>query len=374
MYGGICLFLGLAVSLQVIQPTFQLKKKLEIDYDTAVQLATLPFHCIKEEYPNKLSQLLRNESDLLPPSQLHPIFYGCYDWHSSVHGHWLLAKVGNLYADSDLRQNVSGLFDAQFLTGRVETERDYFQDKTFERTYGWAWLLKLQEELLKSEQEDFTSWVAILGPLVERIVELYKEFLPKLVYPVRVGEHPNTAFGLAFGLDYARLVEDLHLEQLIVQNATGFFSGDKNCPLNYEPSGTDFLSPCLAEADLMTRILTEDSAYESWLRAFLPQLFDEGFILQPGQVVDRTDGKLVHLDGLNFSRGWALYTIATRMRDEKMKKRLVQLGDNHLETSMEYVVGSHYVGSHWLASFLLYALDRRQIVLQNSGPNSSKRV
>jgi len=339
---------------------------LELDYSTVVQLASLPLHCHNVEYPNKLGQVLQDSTELLSPAELHPIFYGCFDWHSSVHGHWLLARAAALYPDTPLANNVTSLFNKQFTQEKVEKELEYFQRKWashFERTYGWAWLLKLQEELEKSSLETGSKWNTILRPLTDHVVATWKSFLPKLVYPVRVGEHTNTAFGLSLALDYARTmgVQDQAFETLIVTNSTDFYLTDKFCPITYEPSGYDFLSPCLQEADLMVKVIKEKEQFKQWLQNFLPQLFDPEFDLQPGQVVDRTDGKLVHLDGLNFSRAWSLYNLARRLGGED-GRRLVELGDEHVRTSLDNVVGSDYAGSHWLATFLLYALETRDQV------------
>jgi len=339
---------------------------LELDYSTVAQLASLPLHCHGVEYPNKLNQVLQDSTELLSPSELHPIFYGCFDWHSSVHGHWLLARAAALYPDTPLANNVTSLFNKQFTQEKVEKELEYFQRKWashFERTYGWAWLLKLQEELEKSSIETGSSWNTILRPLTDHVVATWKSFLPKLVYPVRVGEHTNTAFGLSFALDYARTmgVQDQEFESLIVTNSTDFYLSDKFCPITYEPSGYDFLSPCLQEADLMVKVIKDQEQFKQWIQNFLPQLFDPEFDLQPGQVVDRTDGKLVHLDGLNFSRAWSLYSLARRLGGED-GRRLVELGDEHVRTSLDNVVGSDYAGSHWLATFLLHALEVRDQV------------
>jgi len=336
---------------------------LDLDYQTVSQLASLPLHCHGVEYPNKLNQVLQNETELLSPSELHPIFYGCFDWHSSVHGHWLLARAAALFPNTDLAQNVTTVFNKQFTTEKVEQELKYFQRKTashFERTYGWAWLLKLQEELEKSALETGSTWNIILRPLTDHVVSTWKTFLPKLVYPVRVGEHTNSAFGLALALDYARTtgVQDETFDTLITSNSTDFYRTEQLCPINYEPSGFDFLSPCLQEADLMVRVIQDQEDFTGWLQTFLPQLFDPEYDLQPGEVVDRTDGKLVHLDGVNFSRAWSLYGLAKRLGGDH-RERLVEMGDTHVRTSLENVVGSDYAGSHWLATFLLYALEKR---------------
>merc|ERR1719150_53181 len=338
-------------------------RDLELDYDTVSRLASLPFHCYTEEFPYKLSQTLVSPEGLRLPKDLHPIFFGCFDWHSSVHGHWLIARAASLFPDTELAHNVSAVFDQQFTEQKVAAELAYFHQEfgsSFERTYGWAWLLKLQEELEASAEGTGTGWADNLRPLSSHVASLLYSFLPRLVYPVRQGEHSNTAFGLALVLDYTRApqVSDAALEERILGNATSFYLADRSCPISYEPSGTDFLSPCIQEADLMTRVLEDDIVFREWLLNFLPQLFDPDFVLEPGVVGDGTDGKLVHLDGLNFSRAWGLYRIADRLGGEE-GERLRLMGDTHVRASFDHVVGSNYMGSHWLATFLLHALEQR---------------
>ena len=333
---------------------------LKLDYETAVKFSALPLECIEVEYPNKLGQVLENEKQLQSPKDLHPIFYGCFDWHSSVHGHWLLISVLNKYPDTDLAKEIKPLMEKQFTVSNVQKELLYFQpklNKSFERTYGWAWLLKLQSEMLLSKDEDVLRWAKNLQSLVDQIESSYMEFLPKMVYPIRVGEHTNTAFGLSLALDYARITGHKDFEKVIHTSAMNFYSEDKGCPLGWEPSGFDFISPCLQEAELMSKLLPEKE-FQKWFKEFMPCVFEKDFDLEPGKVIDRTDGKLVHLDGLNFSRAWCLYGIAMKL--PKQKEMLINLGDKHIEASMNEVVNSDYMGSHWLASFLVYALTKRE--------------
>ncbi len=331
----------------------------KLNYDNASKLADVPLRCIDKEYPNKLGQVLNADSDLRTPSDLHPVFYGCFDWHSSVHGHWLLTKVLNDFPATDLSRNISQRWDEKFTLLNVLKEVNYFSlenNKTFERTYGWAWLLKLQMALKQSKHQNAANWHKSLQPLANLIVKKYKEFLPKLAYPIRVGEHTNTAFGLAFALDYARFEKDSVLENMIVNKAKSFYMGDKNCPIEWEPGGFDFLSPCLQEANLMAEVLQPEE-FKEWLKGFIPQLLKKKFTLEPAKVLDREDGKLVHLDGLNFSRAWCLYRLAAHL--PKQKEKLISIADQHVTASMDHVTGSHYMGSHWLASFLVYALEMR---------------
>ena len=333
---------------------------LSLNIESAGSLAEVPLECIGIEYPNKLNQVLTDSSHLQAPSKLHPIFYGCFDWHSAVHGHWLLASLMNKFQDTELEKRIIGLMDAQLSQSNVEAELAYFEpklNKSFERTYGWAWYLKLHAELFLSSHNVQHQWTRNLQPLTDYVVLAYMEFLPKLVYPIRVGEHSNTAFGLSLALDYANIVGDTTFQNLIIQRAKDFYLADENCPLTWEPSGFDFISPCLQEAELMSKVLNQE-AFNKWLSNFLPAIGKKNFELEPGKVLDRTDGKLVHLDGLNFSRAWCLYRIAKV--SSKNKDRLVKVADEHIRASMQHVIGSDYMGSHWLATFLVYALEGRK--------------
>ncbi len=339
--------------------TAQDTRDLELNYETAVKFAALPLECIEAEYPNKLGQVVSSDADLRAPAELHPIFYGCFDWHSSVHGHWLLAKALHKFPSTDLSKKIITLFNRQFTKEKVQQELIYFEpklNKSYERTYGWAWILKLQAELTQLPEDKTYKWSETLSPLTEFIEEQYTAFLPKLIYPIRVGEHTNTAFGLSLALDYAQIVQHADFENLIRTRAMTYYGADTECPLNWEPSGFDFISPCLQEAELMSKVL-EPAEFEKWINLFLPVLFEKGFDLQPGRVADRTDGKLVHLDGLNFSRAWCLYRIAEAITSYTAE--LTKIADKHMRASMQQVAESDYMGSHWLASFLVYALEAR---------------
>ncbi|WP_035844104.1 DUF2891 domain-containing protein [Crocinitomix catalasitica] len=355
--------LGIAllfIGFTAIAQTENTQEVKGLDYDGMVKFAELPLHCIEQEYPYKLGQVLTDSTDLKGPKALHPIFYGCFDWHSSVHGHWLLTMAIKNHVNTPLSIEATALLAKQFTAEKVAAELAYFEpklNKSFERTYGWAWILKLHASMLDSYEKETKVWAETMAPLTNHIVDAYKEFLPKLLYPIRVGEHTNTAFGLSLALDYARVAKDTAFEALIVQRAKDFYMEDKGCPLTWEPSGYDFISPCLQEAELMSKVLDEKT-FNSWLKEFLPALFLPDFKLEPGKVLDRTDGKLVHLDGLNFSRAWCFYAIAKKNND--LKDRMVKLGDLHIQASKEQVVGSDYMGSHWLASFLVYALEARK--------------
>ncbi|MFG6687338.1 DUF2891 domain-containing protein [Mariniflexile sp. HNIBRBA6329] len=327
-----------------------------LNLEQANRLAQLPLHCINTEYPNKLSQTLGGDADLKTPMELHPAFYGCFDWHSAVHGHWslvsLLKQFPNLENASDIEQRLLNNISKK----NIELEINFFlgeHNKSFERTYGWAWLLKLAEELHTWDTPVARTLEVNLRPLTNLIIEKYIEFLPKLNYPQRVGTHTNTSFGLSFAYDYAKTLNHELLKQAIEERAKFFFLNDKDCPMSWEPSGSDFLSPCLEEAALMKRLLPEE-AFKPWLDAFLPQLKDKSFVLETGKVSDRTDGYLVHLDGVNFSRAWSLYTIAENLPEYQ---HLKNIANQHINYSLPSIFEDSYEGGHWLGSFAIYALN-----------------
>ncbi|WP_047546747.1 DUF2891 domain-containing protein [Psychroserpens sp. Hel_I_66] len=328
----------------------------EINLEEASRLAQLPIHCIQTEYPNKLNQTIGGEEDLKSPKDLHPAFYGCFDWHSAVHGHWSLVSLLRQYPNLENADEIKSMLLENLSQEHIKAEVDYFFGKynsTYERTYGWAWLLKLAEELHKWDDPISKQLESNLQSLTSLIVEKYIEFLPKLNYPIRVGEHPNTAFGLSFAYDYAKTLGDEQLQALIEQRAKDFYSNDKDCPLSWEPSGFDFLSPCFEEAALMKRVLPIED-FKTWLNDFLPQLKNKNFTLATGKVSDRTDGKLVHLDGVNFSRAWSLNEIA---RDLPEYNHLRNIANQHINYSLPSIVGDSYEGGHWLGSFAIYALN-----------------
>lgn len=328
---------------------------LQLTREQALHLSQLPLKCLQQEYPNKLGQVLNNEQELLSPQELHPVFYGCFDWHSSMHGHWLLIEMLKIYPDLSNADSIRIRLNEQFTDEKIAIEVKFFATKhneSFERTYGWAWLLKLQETLDTWDDEDGKRWSKTLLPLTEMIVDKYKTYLPKLLYAIRTGEHVNTAFGLGFAYDYAVHSKDTSFANLISKRALYFYGKDKNYPLYLEPGGYDFLSPALEEADLMRRILSVKE-FDQWLTKFLPALRKKKFHLEPGRVSDRSDGKLVHLDGLNFSRAWCLAGIA---KTSKKYDHLFKVADLHINKSLPSVIDGDYMGEHWLASFAVYAI------------------
>ncbi|MDD3003631.1 DUF2891 domain-containing protein [Flavobacterium sp.] len=326
----------------------------------ANHLASLPIKCLQQEYPNKLSQLLIDSTELQTPKKLHPAFYGCFDWHSSVHGHWSLVYLLNQFPDLDSRSEIIKKLQVNLSKENIQQEVAYFSkphEKSFERTYGWAWLLKLQMELSLSKEEYARDLSENLQPLTNLIVGRYIEFLPKLNYPIRSGTHSNTAFGMNLAWDYAVFSKNEALRQNIAENAARLFQNDKDCPLNWEPSGTDFLSPCLEEIGIMQRILTP-KMFLAWVKEFAPQLFNKKLVWDVARVSDRKDGHLVHLDGLNFSRAWNFYYLINQF--PKDFSHLEKLANNHFAFSLPSVVDGNYEGEHWLASFALRSFEMKK--------------
>ena len=322
----------------------------------ANKLIELPLHCVKSEFPNKLNQVVGGSSDLQSPKELHPIFYGCFDWHSAVHGYWSMVSLLKTFPELARAQEVRELLKSTITQENVALELAYFRrdiNKNYERTYGWAWLLKLAEALHKWDDPLAKALEANLKPLTTHLVASYKTFLPKLNYPIRVGEHTNTAFGLTFAYDYALAVNEGELKTLIVNRAKEFYLEDHNCPISWEPSGYDFLSPCLEELDIMRRVLSKEE-FKGWVSLFLPQLNDSAYHLDVGLVSDRKDGKLVHLDGLNFSRAWVFLGLANQYPEYS---HLKNLANEHILYSYPNLVGDTYEGGHWLGSFAIYALN-----------------
>ncbi len=356
------LLIGLCIGLpgKGIKPPagkdLAVKSAIVLTLEAADRLAQLPLRCLQQEFPNKPGETLAAAVDIGSPRNLHPAFYGCFDWHSSVHGHWMLVKLLKTFPGLKDRELIRARLAENISAENILAEVKYFQrnqENSFERTYGWAWLLKLAEELHTFADPLARKLEDNLRPLTDLVVRRHLEFLPKLNYPIRVGEHSNTAFGLAFAWDYAVATGSQELQQLVEKRARDFFLNDTGCPLSWEPSGFDFLSPCLEEADIMRRVLAKKE-FAPWLKKFLPQLAGKKFSLAPGMVSDRKDGKLVHLDGLNFSRAWCLYGIAAELPGYRHLKKIAAA---HLQYSLGAVSAGTYEGEHWLASFALYALS-----------------
>lgn len=327
----------------------------QLTTEQANRLAALPLKCLQQEYPNKPSQLLADNTEVANPKKLHPAFYGCLDWHSSVHGHWSLVYLLKHYPQLANRQEIVDKLRINLSKENIATEVGYLNkkhEKSFERTYGWAWLLKLQQELDSYNELFAQELAANLQPLTNLLAQRYIEFLPKLNYALRNGTHTNTAFGLSLAWDYAVSAKNLTLQNSIRENALRLFSNDRDCPFAWEPSGTDFLSPCMEEIGIMQRVMPEKD-FLKWLKDFAPALFKKNFAWEPGEVSDRTDGHLVHLDGLNFSRAWNLYRLSAQY--PKQLGHLKAMADAHLNYSLTAITDGNYEGEHWLASFALYA-------------------
>jgi hypothetical protein len=330
---------------------------VKLTLEEANKLADLPLKCLNIQYPNKLGQTLGDENDLQSPMELHPAFYGCFDWHSSVHAHWSLVRLLKKFPKLDKAEEIREKLKASLSKENIAGELAYFRkehNRDYERTYGWAWLLKLSQELKSWDTDLGEELSANLEPLTNLIVERYVEFLPKLNYPIRVGEHTNTAFALSFAYDYATATGNEDFLKLINKRTKDFYLSDNNCPVIWEPSGFDFLSPCLQEVDLMRKTLPK-AAFSLWMDDFMPQLKDPSFEIAPGEVSDRKDGKLVHLDGLNFSRAWVFYGLANQY--PKDYGHLRNVANEHVSYSFPNLVGDSYEGGHWLGSFALYALE-----------------
>ena len=345
-------------TVEVIKTTVP-EEQVHLSLFQANRLASLPFKCLQTEYPNKTGQILSDSADLGTPKELHPAFYGCFDWHSSVHGHWTLTKLLKGFPELEYRDSILGKLKQNISKKNIQKEIAYFkreQEYSFERMYGWAWLLKLQEELNTWDSKDGKILAENLQPLSDIIIQNYIDFLPKLNYPIRVGTHSNSAFGMTFAYEYAKQTKNEELKSIIETTARRLYIKDKTCPIAWEPNGFDFFSPCLEEVDLMLRILPRDE-FTYWIAEFMPELKSTKFSMKVAEVSDRKDGHLVHLDGLNFSRAWVLYHLAKDNPNEY--GHLKQEADKHVAYSLPSIIDGSYEGEHWLASFALYALSER---------------
>ncbi|MDA1229590.1 MAG: DUF2891 domain-containing protein [Planctomycetota bacterium] len=341
------------------EPLSSEQLKMALTDDQVAAFAALALKGIPQEYPNKPSNVMASPDDVKSPSAMHPVFFGCFDWHSSVHGHWMLARLLKLYPDSSVAAQIRETLNQQLTKEKLQIEADYFlpkENKSFERMYGWAWALQLVAELHNWDDADATRWRENLRPLETVIVQSSMDYLPKLSYPIRTGIHPDTGFSLSLELDYARITGHKALEELIVARAKHFYLKDVNYPAHYEPSGNDFFSSGFNEADLMRRVLPRDE-FSKWLDTFLPQLRtnEMGPMMEPVQVSDVTDGHLVHLAGLDLSRAWTMAGIATALPDSDPRKAMLQnSARRHFTAGMAYVTSGHYEGEHWLATFAVY--------------------
>jgi len=334
--------------------------------------ARVALGCINKQYPNKISHVMTSGEDVAEPVKLTPVFYGCFDWHSAVHGHWLLTRLWGQNLVPNMDAEIETALDGNFTEAKIAGEVAYFDGedrKSFERPYGLAWFLQLTAEMREiaaadgPKAEKAKNWLTRFQPLEEIIERRITDWLPKLAYPIRLGTHNQTAFAFGLLIDWARISKKSEFEKMIVDKTIEFHRGDKICPLEYEPSGEDFLSPCLMTADLMRRVMSQ-SEFANWLSDFLPQIPTDGGgdWLSIGVVNDPTDGKLVHLDGVNLSRAWALEGIASALpNDDSRRPALLAAAKSHGVAGEQSVSTPHYAGSHWLASFATYLRTRRGI-------------
>jgi hypothetical protein len=336
----------------------------DFNAEAATRFAELALACVHKEYPNKIAHVLSSDTDARPPRELTPAFFGCYDWHSAVHGHWLLARLARTFPEAAFAPRARAALAKSLTPANITTEVAYLSGPgrvSFERPYGLAWLLQLAAELREWNDPQAQEWSATLKPLEQASAQRIRDWVPKLTRPIRVGEHDQTAFAFGLILDWARQTEDRAMEQLLTERVQSFYGKDRRCPISYEPSGHDFLSPCIAEADLMRRVLPP-ARFATWLRDFLPELPSDGSSawLEPAVVSDPGDPKLAHLDGLNLSRAWMLEGIAAALPStDKRGASLRAVAKRHREAGLRSVTGAHYEGGHWLGSFAVYLTTGR---------------
>lgn len=345
--------------------TFQSSNAESITAQQVGAMADLASRCVHQQYPNVVKHYFGGPQDVRSPKAMHPAFYGCLDWHSSVHGHWLMVRLLRTQ-DMENRQDLIDQLDISFTESNLNAELAYFNransGSSYERPYGLAWYLQLMTELRQWEDPKAKQWLKILMPLENKIIENISNWLPKLAYPIRGGEHSQTAFAFGLMLDSADESGNEALAALIRDRSKTYYLADRQCPLAYEPSGQDFLSPCLAEADLMRRVLPKEE-FGQWLNKFLPAIpaNGDGSWIKVARVTDRSDGKLAHLDGLNLSRAWMLEGIAGGLsKADPRRKSILAAVKHHKEAALPVVMGDlHYMGSHWLGSFATYLLTER---------------
>ncbi len=331
----------------------------DLDVQAAARFAKLALDCVHQEYPNKIGHTMSSDADAKPPRALTPAFYGCYDWHSSVHGHWMLARLARHFPDAPFSPGARAALGRSLTPENVAGEVVYLQGPgraSFERPYGLAWLLMLAAELRAWDDPDARRWATTLRPLETEAAQRLASWLPKLRYPIRTGEHGQTAFAFGLAWDWSIAADDAALQALLRDRAKVFYLADRSCPLGYEPSGEDFLSPCLAEADFVRRILPP-ARFARWLSRFLPGIPTSRSArwLAPAIVTDRSDPRLAHIDGLNLSRAWMLEGIARGLPPSDARvATLRRTALTHREAALPAVTGEHYEGGHWLGTFAVY--------------------
>jgi hypothetical protein len=376
---SICLLAWIGFGCQADEPVptsdppLQLSDSVPYSLDAAQasKFVALSLECTKKPWPNKPSHVYAVEGDLQAPSVVTPAFYGCFDWHSAVHGHWAMLRLLKKFPGMPEADRVRARLDENLSAHRLGREVVFFEqdrNKLFERPYGWGWYLRLYGEANDCSLAGCKRWAKELKPLADLLRGRMVEYLGKLSVPIRAGTHPNTAFALAHMLDAARSLGEAGFEGVIIKRARGFYLADKDCPVAYEPSGEDFVSGCLAEADLMRRVLPQGE-FVAWLDGFLPPVGSERFLplRTPVAVKDRHDPKIGHLIGLAFHRAWCFEGIASALpASDGRRADYGKLAGMHRQAGIEQMFDSGYGGSHWLASFAIY-------LLTGSGLNSSKR-
>ncbi len=341
----------------------------DLDRALTERFSALALQCVHQPYPNKIAHVLNSDKDVKAPRELTPAFYGCFDWHSAVHGHWLLARMARLDPQAPFAAAAKKALAKTITPDNIRAEVGYIEGEgraSFERPYGLAWLLQLGQELREWNDPEARTWAANLAPLERAVTKRASAWLPKLSHPVRSGEHSQTAFAVGLMLDWARAAGDEKFAALLDRRIRDFYLDDRNCPLAYEPSGEDFVSPCLAEADAVRRVLTPEE-FAAWLGPFLPTIAIDGSAgwIEPAVVTDPTDGKLVHLDGLNLSRAWMLDGIASGLpANDPRVASLRAASKSHGDSGIKAVSGEHYEGGHWLGSFATYYVTGRGIAAQ----------
>lgn len=334
---------------------------IKLDQTQAATFVRIALAGIDREYPNKPSMVLRGPEDLKPPRSDHPVFYGHFDWHSSVHGHWMLLRLLRLDPQAGFAPEIRRVLNRRFTHDALEKEAEWFkikENRSFERMYGWAWVFRLSQELHDWDDPDAKRWAAAFEPLVRELVSLTRDYLPKLDWPVRCGVHPESSFALTQILDWAKATGDRELEKLVLSKARQFYAADRDYPVHYEPSGNDFFSPCLNVADLMRRVLPP-AEFRAWLTAYLPGLMEgnAGNLLEPVRVSDPSDGHLIHLAGLNLSRAWTMTGISSSLAPDDPRRTVLQrAAEAHAKAGLALVESGHFEGEHWLASFAVYLL------------------
>lgn len=330
--------------------------------DLLETLSRHPLECVETEFPH-FSSAIESPNEIERPKEQHPVFYGCFDWHSAVHSHWCLIRQLRLFDEHPEESAIVSSMETRFTTENTEQEVEYFDaNESFEKPYGWAWFLRLASELHLWEDTRADEWRTVLEPLEEQIVTLVKtEFLSQ-ERPFRLGTHGNSAFALQCVIDYARTVSNESLESDAVETSRKFFLEDENYPIEYEPLGWDFLSSALVEADLMRRVLTQDKL-ETWISEFLPDVTTSPYdsILNPVEVDPESDGGIeLHLVGLNVSKAWCMAGLASILDGHRYAEAFEESAKRHTERGLELAFTEDYAGAHWLSSFVLYLLTRNE--------------